>query len=98
MKVGFIGLGKMGSRIVKKLLSGGHEVVVWNRSEDPILSLQQEIRSTNYVNNLDVASSIEELVSLLASPKVIWSMLPAGDATESVLQEVSKYVANGDIV
>lgn len=98
MKIGFIGLGKMGSRIVKKLLAGGHEVVVWNRSEDPILALQQDIRATNYVNNLDVASSIEELVSLLESPKVVWSMLPAGDATETVLQEVAKYIGQHDIV
>lgn len=98
MKIGFIGLGKMGSRIVKKLLAGGHEVVVWNRSEDPILALQQDIRATNYINNLDVASSIEELVSLLESPKVVWSMLPAGDATETVLQEVAKYIGQHDIV
>jgi 6-phosphogluconate dehydrogenase len=98
MRIGFIGLGKMGSRIVKKLLAGGHEVVVWNRSEDSILALQQDIRSTNYVNNLDVASSIEELVSMLPSPKVVWSMLPAGEATESVLQEVNKFISEHDIV
>jgi 6-phosphogluconate dehydrogenase len=98
MKIGFIGLGKMGSRIVKKLLAGGHEVVVWNRSEDSILALQQDIRTTNYVNNLDVASSIQELVNLLGVPKVVWSMLPAGDATETVLQELSKYVGEHDIV
>lgn len=98
MKLGFIGLGKMGGRMVLKLLDGGHEVVVWNRSEDPILALQQEIRATNYVNNLDVASSIEELVSFLSQTKVVWSMLPAGDATESVLQEIEKYIETGDIV
>lgn len=98
MKLGFIGLGKMGSRIVKKLLAGGHEVVVWNRSEDPVLALQQEIRATNYVNNLDVASSIEDLVHLLESPKVVWSMLPAGEVTESVLDEVGSFVGKNDII
>ena len=98
MKIGFIGLGKMGSRMVHKLLAGGHEVVVWNRSEDAVLALQQDIRAANYVNNLDVASSIEELVSLLPSPKIVWSMLPAGEATETVLQEVSKHIGEHDIV
>lgn len=98
MKIGFIGLGKMGSRIVKKLLASGHEVVVWNRSEDPVLALQDDIKSTNYVNNLDVASSVQELVDLLGAPKVVWSMLPAGEATESVLQEVAQYVTQHDIV
>lgn len=98
MKIGFIGLGKMGSRIAKKLLAGGHEVVVWNRSEDPILALQDGIKSTNYVNNLDVAGSIEELVKQLAPTRVVWSMLPAGDATQAILDEVAKYVEKGDIV
>ncbi len=98
MKLGFIGLGKMGSRIVKKLLASGHEVVVWNRSQDPMFALQDEIKSTNYVNNLDIAHSIEELVGLLSPTRVVWSMLPAGEATENVLKELEKYLDRHDIV
>ena len=98
MKIGFIGLGKMGGRIVRKLLAGGHEVVVWNRSEDPILALQQDIRATDYINNLDIASSIEQLVSLLEPTRVMWSMLPAGEATQDILDQVSSYVEKGDII
>ncbi len=98
MKLGFIGLGKMGSRIVKKLLADGHEVVVWNRSQDPVLALQNVIKSSNYVNNLDIAKSVEELIALLTPTRIVWSMLPAGEATESIIDEVSKYVEKRDIV
>ncbi len=78
MKLGFIGLGKMGSRMVKKLLQEGHEVVAWTRSESTI--------------------TIEELVQSLEKPRVIWSMVPAGEATEEVLSEVNKHVEPGDII
>ncbi|HET9947224.1 MAG TPA: decarboxylating 6-phosphogluconate dehydrogenase [Patescibacteria group bacterium] len=98
MKLGFIGLGKMGSRIVKKLLASGHEVVVWNRSSDPIIALQESIRSENYVNNLDIASSIEELVGLLDAPKIVWSMLPAGQPTEQIFQQVAPLLSPQDIL
>src|SRR5260221_6101762 len=98
MRIGFIGLGKMGSRIVKKLLASGHEIVVWNRSEGPVLVLQDEIKSTNFVNNLDVANSVKELISLLTPTRIVWSMLPAGEATESILKEIEKYVTPHDII
>lgn len=82
MKVGFIGLGKMGSRMVEKLLKEGHEVTAWNRSD----------------NELKTAETIEELVKNLEKPRIVWLIVPAGEATEEVLQEVSKYVEAGDIV
>ena len=43
MKLGFIGLGKMGSRIAEKLLRDGHQVIVWNRSEEPVKNLESRI-------------------------------------------------------
>lgn len=78
MKLGFIGLGKMGSRMVKKLLQEGHDVVAWTRSESII--------------------TIEELIQGLEKPRVIWLMVPAGEATQNVLDEVSKFVESGDII
>ena len=45
MRLGFIGLGKMGNRMVTKLLSEGHEVVVWNRTEEKIKDLQLKVQS-----------------------------------------------------
>lgn len=82
MKLGFIGLGKMGSRMVEKLLREGHEAVAWNRSD----------------NELKNAETVEELVKSLETPRVVWSMVPAGEATEDILGEVSKFVEKGDIV
>lgn len=97
MQIGFIGLGKMGSRMVKKLLKEGHEVVVWNRSQEPVDALVNSL-TPQELQGISPAASIKELVAGLSTPKVIWLMLPAGEATESILEEVSQYVEKGDIV
>lgn len=78
MQLGFIGLGKMGSRMVQKLLEEGHEVAAWTRSKSTI--------------------TIAELVKSLEKPRVIWLMVPAGEATQDVFDEVSKFVESGDII
>lgn len=94
MKIGFIGLGKMGTRIVEKLLRDNHEVVGWNRTPEIAEQLQLKVKS----KKLKVSKTIKELVENLESPRVIWVMLPAGDATEQVLQEIAHYGEKGDIV
>lgn len=103
MKLGFIGLGKMGNRMVIKLLSEGHEVAVWNRSKEKITNLQLQIANSGFKDRLTVAESVEELVNQSVSkdevgPGIVWSMLPAGEATENILQEISKFVKEGDII
>jgi len=52
MKIGFIGLGKMGSRMVLKLLQDRHQVTVWNRSKDPIQDLQFKIQNSKFKHGL----------------------------------------------
>ncbi len=94
-------MGKMGNRMVTKLLSEGHEVVVWNRTEEKVDELKAKIQNSKFKSanqNLEVARSIEDLVKKLDKPRVVWSMVPAGDATEEILNEVGKYVEKGDIV
>lgn len=99
MKLGFVGLGRMGNRMVIKLLSDGHKVVVWNRTEEKIALLRHGFEGqANFKNNLIESSSIEDLIKKLSRPRIIWSMLPAGKATESILKELGKYVEEGDIV
>lgn len=99
MRLGFIGLGKMGSRMVMKLLSEGHEVVVWNRSKEKIDALKAEAKPDW---KLTPAENVEELVKNAVSdepgPKIIWLMLPAVEVTEQMLGEVKKFVNAGDIV
>lgn len=82
MKIGFVGLGKMGARMVQKLLSEGHEVIAWNRSDHELKNVE----------------TVEKLVKSLKSPRIIWSMLPAGEATEEILKEISRLVQSGDII
>ncbi|OGD86986.1 6-phosphogluconate dehydrogenase (decarboxylating) [Candidatus Curtissbacteria bacterium RIFCSPHIGHO2_01_FULL_41_11] len=99
MKLGFIGFGRMGSRMVTKLLEEGHEVVVWNRSRDKIENLKSEIKNSEVSKRLDAADSVEILINKLSEPRVIWSMLPAGDVTEEILiGTVGGFAKPGDIL
>lgn len=92
MQVGFIGLGKMGSRMASKLSKDGHDVIVWNRTKADVTVFLTDHKDAKS------AETIEELVKKLTPPRVIWLMLPAGDATQSLLDEVEKYIEKGDIV
>src|SRR3989344_6139768 len=106
MRVGFIGLGKMGNRMVTKLIEEGHDVVVWNRTRSKAEELKAELdsspfdqlRAQNDIGSLTITDSIEDLVSSLGKPRIVWSMLPAGKATQETLDEIEKYVEAGDIV
>ena len=101
MKLGFIGLGKMGSNMVTKLLNEGHEVVVWNRSKEKVEDLKVKIQNSKFEiasQNLKVGDSIEDLAKKLEKPRIVWSMLPAGEATQDILDQVEQYADKGDIV
>jgi 6-phosphogluconate dehydrogenase len=92
MKLGFIGLGKMGSRMALKLINESHDLTVWNRSKEPVEALK------THVNDLKAVDTIKELVQGLDAPRIIWLMLPAGEATEIVLSEVLQYAEKGDLI
>lgn len=89
MKIGIIGLGKMGSRIAQKLALE-HEVSVWNRTP-------QDVDELKKVANVEGHDSIESLIMSLPSPRVIWIMVPHG-AVDEILTEVKKFVESADIV
>jgi len=82
MNIGFIGLGKMGSRMVQKLQKEGHVVTAWNRSDHELKNIE----------------TVKELVKSLEKPRIVWSMVPAGPATQDMIEEISKLVNRGDIV
>ncbi len=90
MKFGMIGLGRMGGNMVKRLLKGGHEVVVWNRSPEPV----QEAAKEGAVPT----QSVEELVSKLDAPRVVWVMLPAGDVTQQMIDKLTGLLSPDDLI
>jgi 6-phosphogluconate dehydrogenase len=85
MIIAIIGLGKMGSRIAIKLHAEKHQVFAWNRTPKNISGIKS-------------ATTLQELVSKLSKPRIFWIMLPAGDPTQTAINELSKYLRKGDIV
>ena len=90
LKIGFIGLGRMGSNMVFNLLDHKYEVVVFNRTKE---KMDEPVK----VGAIP-SSSISELVKLLPERKVIWLMVNAGEALDAVLSELTPLLKEGDIV
>src|SRR5579864_497648 len=96
MKLGFLGLGKMGMRMAKKLVMEGHELIVWNRTVEIAHQLAEDLNMKNF--HIQTADSVEELIKKLQAPRILWLMLPAGDPTQFILDEISKSASAGDII
>ena len=90
MRIGFIGLGRMGANMVRRLLRDRHEVVAYNRTPEKTREIATE--------GAEAAFSIEELVAKLAKPRAVWVMVPAGDATEAQIQELLEHLEPGDTI
>jgi 6-phosphogluconate dehydrogenase len=90
MHLGFIGLGRMGSNMVRRLILDGHAVVVYNRTPEKTTEIASEGAIPSY--------SIEELVSKLEKPRAVWVMVPAGDATEAQITELLEHLDPGDMI
>jgi 6-phosphogluconate dehydrogenase len=90
MKLGFVGLGKMGANMVQRLLQGGHEIVAYARSEDA--TREAEARGAAG------ARSLEELVGKLSAPRAVWLMIPAGKPVDDSVSELSGLLAPGDVI
>lgn len=88
MQIGMVGLGKMGGNMASRLLRGGHGVVVFDRNKDAISDAEAD--------GAVGAASLEDLVAKLEAPRAVWIMVPSGDATESLLGELSRLLAEGD--
>ena len=89
MQLGMIGLGRMGGSMVRRLLSKGHECVVYGRTPSSVASLEKD--------GAIGASSLQDMVSRLAKPRVVWLMLPAA-AVEQTLCDLVPLLEADDIV
>ena len=89
MQLGMIGLGRMGANMVRRLIRGGHECVVYNRSPEPVAALAAE--------GAVGTASLEELVERLAPPRAIWLMVPAAVVDQSIADLVP-LLEPGDIL
>ncbi|MEA2609209.1 MAG: 6-phosphogluconate dehydrogenase [Chloroflexota bacterium] len=90
MRIGFIGLGRMGANMVRRLIRDGHEVVVYNRTPEKTTEIAGEGAAPSF--------SIAELVSKLEKPRAVWVMVPAGDATEAQIAELLEHLEPGDTI
>jgi 6-phosphogluconate dehydrogenase len=90
MQIGMIGLGRMGMNMARRLLRGGHEVVVYNRSPAKAAQMVAEGAAG--------AASLQELVDKLAAPRAVWLMLPAGRVVDEHAACLAGLLAAGDMV
>jgi 6-phosphogluconate dehydrogenase len=90
MKIGIIGLGRMGGNIARRLMRGKHETVVYDRAPEAV----KEIVADGAIG----AGSLEDMAGKLDSPRVFWVMLPAGDPTESTIATLTGLCSPGDII
>jgi 6-phosphogluconate dehydrogenase len=90
MKLGFVGLGKMGGNMVQRLLRDKHSIVAYARTPETVKNIEKKgaIGST----------SLQDIVDKLQKPRIIWLMVPAGKATEETIRNLSPLLEEGDIL
>jgi len=92
VRIGFVGLGKMGGSMARRLSRSGHEVIAYNRTVEVAQSLADEEERVRPV------TSLEELVESLPAPRAVWVMVPAGEATETMIAQLAELLESGDVI
>ncbi len=90
MQLGMIGLGRMGANMVRRLVRGGHECVVFDLNPDNVKRLAGE--------GATGAASLDDFVSKLTRPRAVWLMVPAGNPTELTVMALARRMEAGDII
>ena len=79
MDLAIVGLGRMGGNMARRLHNAGHRVVAFNRSPDKTREIMGE--------GLEGGFTPQDVVNMLTAPRIVWLMVPAGDATEQTMDE-----------
>src|SRR3981081_4690003 len=90
MQLGMVGLGRMGANMTRRLMRGGHTMVVSDLSADAVKGIAGE--------GAVASSSLDDLVSKLNAPRAVWIRVPAGDPTEKTVQALSSTMQAGDTI
>jgi 6-phosphogluconate dehydrogenase len=90
MQLGMVGLGRMGSNLVRRLLPAEHECVVYDVNADTVAELAGE--------GATGTGSLDELVAALDQPRAVWVMVPAGQITEQTVTELGERLDEGDVI
>lgn len=90
MQLGMVGLGRMGGSMTRRLLRGGHDIVVYDRDFNAALQMEPDGATS--------ARTLHDLVAAINAPRAIWVMVPAGEATEKTIDELSELLSPGDTI
>src|SRR6266576_5074706 len=90
MQLGMVGLGRMGANMTRRLMRGGHQLVVSDLSADAVKQLASE--------GAGGSSSLEDLLGKLKPPRAVWIMVPAGGPTEATVQKLAQHMQAGDAI
>ena len=90
MRLGMVGLGKMGANMTRRLMRGGHELVVTDLSADNVKKISGEGAISS--------ASLDDFVAKLGKPRIAWLMVPAGGPTEQTVDALAQRMQAGDIL
>jgi 6-phosphogluconate dehydrogenase len=90
LELAIVGLGRMGGNMARRLHQAGHRVIAYNRSRDKTEEIMGE--------GLEGGFTPMDVVGMLSAPRILWLMVPAGDATEQTMEEFAALLAPGDTI
>jgi 6-phosphogluconate dehydrogenase len=90
MRIGMVGLGRMGANMTKRLIEHGHEVVATDRNPEAVSAIKED--------GAQPADTLEDLVGQLEKPRAVWLMVPSGDPTKSTIDSLCGLLDAGDTV
>ena len=90
MQLGMVGLGRMGANMTRRLMRGGHQLVVSDLSPEAVKQLGGE--------GATGSTSLADLVSKLAPPRAAWIMVPSGDPTQKTVEALLAFMQSGDTI